>query len=540
MKSKTQAFIPTPRYATFANIESKNYPDTIPEILNQAAKKFGDATAVDFFERGESLSFTELNNSAHRLADSLSRVGVSNGDHVALMLSNRIEYPVAWLALSILGAVAVPVITGLTLREFKFIVEDAAIKFLVIEDQFHPLLEETENLIPADKIVVVGAAPTAYFSYEDLLANGNPSFVSGTPPTAASLMNIQYTSGTTGLPKGVMQNHKFWVLAGAVPAEVFPGVRNILSDHPWYYIDPQWMLITGLYIGGRVDYTNGMSVRKFLGWLETRESHLAWFPDPLLKLPVSPQDRKNTVKAFMGYHLSAEMQQTIETRYGAPVRECYGMTEIAMGFCVPFDCLDTAAQGSCGVPAPFRNAKIVDPEGNEVAQGETGELWITGEGMFSGYYNRPEVNKELIIDGWFRTGDLFCEDANGNFHIVGRIKDMIKRSGENIAAIEVEQVLMEIPYVEEAAVVAVPDPDRDQEVKAYIKLVQNLTIEDVSLDELHHHCLQNLAKFKAPRYVEFVTELPYTPSNKVAKHLLIKGVDDLRENSFDYVDKLWR
>ncbi|NIE72950.1 acyl--CoA ligase [Pantoea sp. Ap-967] len=527
-------------HPSFAAIEQTVFPASIPAVLDRAAQRFGDAPAIDFFERGESLSFTALRDTSHKLASALHRLGVKQGTHVALLISNRIEYPVAWLALGILGAVAVPVVTGSTARELKFIFQDANIEFLVVEDTYLATALEAEAGVDPGKLVLVGEEQAGFQAYSSLLSAGDSGFTPVNSIEGGQLMNIQYTSGTTGLPKGVMQDHRFWVLAGAIPALMLPNLQSVLSDHPWYYIDPQWMLMTGLYSGARVDFSNGMSVRKFLGWLESRESSLVWFPDPLLKLPETEQDSKNQVQLFMGYHLSTDMQAAIQRRYQAPVREFYGMTEIALGICVPLDCDDPEAIGSCGVPGPFRRARIVDGQGNDVQPGQVGELWITGDGIFSGYYNRPEINAELLVDGWFRTGDLFCQDEKGYFHIVGRIKDMIKRSGENIAALEVEQVLMDLAGIEEAAVVAVPDTDRDQEVKAYVKLARGFTQESVGLSDIHAHCAGLLAKFKIPRYIQYVEEFIYTPSNKVAKHLLVKGVDDLRINSYDFVDKIWR
>ncbi|MFK0033725.1 class I adenylate-forming enzyme family protein [Pseudomonas monteilii] len=528
------------RHPSYAKLEAIDFPESIPALLNRAAERFGNAEAITFFEQDESLSFKDLRDTAYSLAHALHYKGVSKGSHVALLLSNRIEYPVAWLALAILGAVAVPTITASTPRELRFILNDADITHVIVEDKLLPTLRDAGEALSPDCIFTVGEPSDEYADYQTLLSQGSSAFRPAVKVTGQDLMNIQYTSGTTGLPKGVMQNHRFWIVAGCPMGVMMPDLKSILSDHPWYYIDPQWMFVTGLYSGARVDFTNGMSIKKFRGWLESRESSLVWFPDPLLKLPDSEQDKQNKMQLFMGYHLSYDMQKSVERRFRAPVRELYGMTEISLGISVPVDCFDEAAVGTCGIPGPFRQARIVDPNGNDVPLGTTGELWISGDGIFSGYYNRPEINAELIVDGWFRTGDIFCQDENGYYNIVGRIKDMIKRSGENIAALEVEQVLVDMPEIEDAAIVAVPDPDRDQEVKAYIKLRDGVTKEQRTVDSILEHCLHSLAKFKIPRYIEFVESFTYTPSNKIAKHLLVKGVDDLREKSYDAVDKVWR
>ena len=144
------------------------------------------------------------------------------------------------------------------------------------------------------------------------------------------------------------------------------------------------------------------------------------------------------------------------------------------------------------------------------------------------------------MDGWFRTGDLFMQDAHGYYRIVGRLKDMIKRSGENVSASEVERVLMEMPEVREAAVIPVPDADRDEEVKAYILLRQGLSKDDVPPQSIRDYCAARLARFKVPRYFEYVADLPHTPSEKVAKHQLIAASADLRAGSFDAIDSVWR
>jgi acyl-CoA synthetase (AMP-forming)/AMP-acid ligase II len=195
---------------------------------------------------------------------------------------------------------------------------------------------------------------------------------------------------------------------------------------------------------------------------------------------------------------------------------------------------------TCGVPAPFRETRIVGEDGRECPVGEAGELQVRGRSILLGYYKRPDANADSFDGDWFRTGDLFTVDEDGYYSIVGRIKDMVRRSSENISAREVEAVLHELPEVEEAAVVPVPDPLRKEEVKAYIKLKPGVDRKGFSLDALFEHCRKNLAAFKVPRYVAFIDEYPRTPSDKIAKSKLIAATDDLRKDSFDRVDATWR
>jgi acyl-CoA synthetase (AMP-forming)/AMP-acid ligase II len=192
--------------------------------------------------------------------------------------------------------------------------------------------------------------------------------------------------------------------------------------------------------------------------------------------------------------------------------------------------------GTVGLPAPYREIMIADEDGVEKPRGEPGELYIAGEGLFWGYYKKPEANRESFRGKWFRSGDVAVMDADGYVSIVGRLKEMIKRSGENIAAIEVQEVLAEHEAIIEAAVVGVPDPMRNEEVKAYVLLAPGKSARDVTPEEIQAHCRERLSKFKVPRYIAYVGEFPRTPSNKIAKNKLIAGVDDLRSGAFDLLE----
>lgn len=525
----------------YALIERTIFPETVGDLLAAAVDNHGDSVAVDFFEQGQRLTFAELANQVRALAHGMSLAGVGLGTHVAILLPNRVEYPLAWLAIASLGAVNVPLVYSSTPREIAFVLNDADVSFFLTSPELmaeRGLQAGVGGMPPKSAIILTDECSEDFLSFNAMVSSGDRDFRPAAGPTRRDLLNIQYTSGTTGLPKGVMQSHRFWIIAGCLPALMWQKqFKAILSDHPFFYIDPQWMLLTGLYSGARVDFADRMSVSKFKGWLRERKTDFTWFPSPLLKTSVANDDRSNDVQLFLGFHKSAEDIGAIESRFGAPIREAYGMTEISLGLSVPMTIENDSMIGSCGIAAPFRRCKVVRSGGEEADPGEIGELWITGDGIFDGYYKRPDTNREAIVDGWFRTGDLFKKDSHGHFWFIGRMKDVVKRSGENISSVEVERVLMEHPDIDEAAVVPVPDPVRGEEVKAFIKLNDGRPADVRSILE---HCSRELSPFKRPRYLSFVKAFPYTDTAKIAKHLLVKDVSDLRIGSFDVLDDTWR
>ena len=232
--------------------------------------------------------------------------------------------------------------------------------------------------------------------------------------------------------------------------------------------------------------------------------------------------------------------ETFEKRWNVPWREGFGMTETGADLMVPLEDTECVGTGAMGKPVSTKEAKVIDEDGKEVPDGAVGELVMRGEPMMLGYWNKPEATEAFFKDGWAHTGDLVYKDEKGFYHWVGRLKDMIRRTGENISSVEVEGVLMEHEKIALAAVVPVPDKLRGEEVKAYIVLKQGETADAVPPQEIVEFAKQKLAYFKVPRYIEYAEDLPRTPSERVEKHKLIAAKNDLRVGSYDAVDKIWR
>jgi len=515
-------------------IEAEPLPSSTGALLNEAAAESGDRVALHYIPTGEELTYSMLLDRVNKLANGLHKIGIGKGTHVAVMLPNGLEFPITWLALGRIGAVMVPVNISYTGRELDYLVNDADAEFIIMAEQYLPVLDAMAKrpaAIAEDRIVVLGEPRRLQHSWSELLDTGSDLLPTIESVGLNDLCNIQYTSGTTGYPKGCMQEHRYWLTIGKVMSSR-DGLRyeRLLTSTPFYYMDPQWLVLMTFYQRGTLFMAQKQSASQFTGWLHKYRIHFCQLPgEAVYKQPIKSIDARNEVRRANVSGVRSSVHEDIERRFNLNARESYGMTEIGSGLFVPIDNDNMVGSGSCGRPSPFRECRVVD-----------GELQVRGPGIFLGYYKKPDATKEAIDEnGWFRTGDTFQQDEDGWFYIVGRMKDMVRRSSENIPAREVEAVLMSMPEIADAAVLPVPDPMRGEEVKAYVILQSNLTVSDVPPERIVEYARTQLAPFKVPRYIEYRKDLPRTPTNKVRKNILKTEKTDIRLGSWDRVQNRW-
>ena len=335
-----------------------------------------------------------------------------------------------------------------------------------------------------------------------------------------------------------MQSQDYWLRLSLVAANFqLLTLENILVTFPMFYLDPQLQLSMALRGNGTAFIAAQHSLSKFRDWIRDYHIHVATITPPVFRaMPETAEDGDNDLRYISAFYHKEDTHAALEKRFNCVGRDAFGMTEVGVALYTPVAATHKVGAGTVGLAAPYREIMIADEQGNEMPRGEAGELCIAGDGLFWGYYKKPEANRESFRGKWFRTGDVATIDAEGYVSIVGRLKEMIKRSGENIAAIEVQEVLAEHEAIVEAAVIGVPDPMRNEEVKAYILLAEGQTPETVPPQAIQAHCLERLSKFKVPRYISYVDDFPRTPSNKIAKSKLTAGVDDLKKGAFDLLE----
>ena len=525
--------------------ERAAYPATLPALLRRAAERYGDAPACVFFEDEESLSFRQLHALSGRLANGFTNLGVRHGDHVAAMLPNRMEYPVTWMALARIGAVMVPINPRYTWHELQFALADSGADFLVIDEAHLPLLaalDDRPSTLDDGRIVVRGhAALPGGRTWAALCEGGADDFTPAASVTASDPTTILYTSGTTGLPKGCVHPQDYWlVMIRQIPAATEASVSRLLVQNLFHYMNCQHLLVSALNIGATLYIARQPSGSGFIPWLKRHGIEFCIFPEFVLKQqPEASDDAATDLKEVMLAGCAPSSQVEMERRFRVPACEIYGMTEIGGSLRMPASCRDMVGSGSVGLPMLFREHSVRDAEGGIVPAGEVGELWVRGRGLMTGYHRRPEANAEQFRDGWFRTGDLARVDERGFHYITGRIKDMIRRSGENVSAREIEEAVLLLAEVEDAAVVAVPDAERGEEIKLYLCLKPGLAQADLPTERVLAHAREHLASFKLPRYLAYLDAFPRTASNKIEKGTL-RAAEDPRAGAFDAVDGIWR
>ncbi|MFZ5848912.1 MAG: class I adenylate-forming enzyme family protein [Actinomycetota bacterium] len=486
---------------------------TLPALVIAAAEADPDREFLRFEDR--SMTFGEVERKTAELAGYLAALGVRPGERVAIMLPNVIGWPLGWLSILRAGAIAVPINAAYRAADLEHVLRDSGARVVLSLPQFRATIEAAR--VDLDHVLDIDETLSACAGYS--------------PPDVAigpdSLANLQYTSGTTGFPKACMLTHDYWVRMGWLTA----GLAGLTEDdvaltaQPYSYIDPQWN--TAMCLTARIPLVVLPRFSASGFWPDVRRHRATIFyvlgtmPMLLLKQPPSPQDRDNDVRLVLCSGIVPDLHKELEQRWGAPWREAYGMTESGADLVSPVEDLNAVGSGTMGIPVPTKQIRIVDELGNEVPDGEPGELIVHGRPMMLGYWNLPEVTAKTIVNGWLHTGDVAVRDKAGRYRLVGRLKDMVRRGGENIASAEVEGVIGQHPDVHSAAVVGVPDDLFGEEVKVFIRLQPGVQPDRATAKRILEHARDRLARFKVPRFVEFVAEFPMTPSERIAKPTLV-------------------
>ncbi|MFB7341854.1 AMP-binding protein [Streptomyces hydrogenans] len=491
---------------------------TLTELLAERTRRSPDREFLRFEDA--SWTFAEIDAWTSRLAHRLIEVdGVQPGDRVAIMLPNVVQWPVVWLSALKAGAVAVPVNSSYKRADLTFLLRDSGARVVFTDHERVGLLKE----------VVDAEADLTDLRVVDVADDGSAAFPATAPalrPTAETLANLQYTSGTTGFPKACMLTHDYWVRLGwTCAAGTGLGPDDVLlTAQPFSYMDPQWNTALALTVGAPLVVLPRFSASGFFA--DVRRHRATFFyvlgsmPTLLFKQPPGPDDLDNQLRLVLCSGIPTGIHAQLEERWGAPWREIYGMTESGVDLFGPVGDTSCVGSGNLGIPVPTKRVRVVDPQGGDLPDGEPGELIVSGEPMMRGYWNRPEDTARVLRDGWLHTGDVVVRRPDGGIRLVGRIKDMVRRGGENIASAEVEAALERDGEVTAAAVVAEPDEIFGEEVKAFVQLSAGVPADRTTAARIVDRAGRQLARFKVPRYVEFVTGFPRTPSERVSKPAL--------------------
>jgi len=476
------------------------------------------------------LRYGEVLAQVDALRERYAAAGYGHGHRAGLLLENRPAFFLHWFALNALGVSVVPINAELRSAELQYLLAHSELCLAIgLPERIESLREAADPaavpvLLPPDHAGPVPPAP-------------RPAPKAGQPIGRTSECALLYTSGTTGRPKGCVLANDYYLLAGEWYATIGglcslnEGSERLVTPLPLTHMNAMAysamaMVMTGGCLVQLDRFHPASWWQTVLDARATVVHYLGVMPAMLLGAPPSPQDRAHAVRFGFGAGVDRRQQAAFEQRFGFPLLEAWAMTETGAGAVVIANHEPRQVGLSCfGRAEPAVQWRLVGDEGNDAPTGHPGELWVRAagpdpkRGFFSEYLKDPEATAEAWEGGWFHTGDLVRADADGYLYFVDRKKNVIRRSGENISAVEVESVLAQHPRVAAVAVAAAPDAVRGDEVLACI--VRRDPVPDEDLQQLAaqitQHALQQLAYYKAPGYVAFVDALPLTPSQKVQR-----------------------
>jgi long-chain acyl-CoA synthetase len=506
-----------------------NYPRRpLTDILRIAASDVPDKPATAFL--GQTLTYAEIKDRSDRFATALARMGIVQGDRVGIMLPNCPQYVIAVFGILRIGAIVVNVNPLYTPREIGVVAQDSGMRALVVLDALAPAAQSAGI---ATLLVVSFGQPN---SFEHAIAGVDvPELPHVQVDPENDVAVLQYTGGTTGVPKGAMLTH-YNIFANVVQTTTLhvPSLRRgderYLLVIPFFHIYGFTVgLMAGTWLGGLQILIPKYDVDALLNAVrDYRPTYFPGVPTLFISLLNHPRSREyglDRIRAFNSGSapLPLEVLEQFEQLTGGMLSEGYGLSE-ASPVTHTSPTLSVRKPGSIGIPLPDTDMKIVDlGEGKtEVSPGEEGELCIAGPQVMKGYWNRPDETAQTIRvdeDGrrWLYTGDIATMDADGFSYIVQRKKDMVIVSGFNVYPSEVESVLFTHPAVMEACVIGVPDAYRGEVVKAFVVLKPGAS---ATIEELKEHCARDLAEFKRPAQLELRESLPKSAVGKILRRVL--------------------
>ena len=494
-------------------------------MLDHSAAALPDRDAL---VAGETrLTYRQVNEAANRVANLLAARGIGRGDTVALASVNIPQFPIVYYGILKAGAAVVPFNVLLKGREIAYHLADSGAKafFCFAGGPGLPLAEEGlagfEATSGCEHFFLIDE------SFDHLLAEQPKTFETA-ETEATDTAVVLYTSGTTGKPKGAELTHANMVLNALTCHRVFGTAEHdvhLVTLPLFHSFGQSVQLNSGFAAGATLVLMPRFEPTKALALMQ-REGVTFFAGVPtmywgLLGADFGQYDIEAIastlrVAASGGAALPVEILEQINKVYGVQIREGYGLSETS-----PVATFNhpgrQAKPGSIGQPIWGVEVKLVDPDWNEVPDGEAGEIAIRGHNVMKGYLGRPEATAAAIRDGWFRTGDIGTRDADGYYFIVDRAKDMIVRGGFNVYPRELEEVIMTNPEVSLVAVVGVPHPSHGEEVKAFVIRAAGSTVTEA---ELIAWCKANMAGYKYPRMIEFRESFPMTATGKVLKREL--------------------
>jgi crotonobetaine/carnitine-CoA ligase len=504
---------------------------TLTDLLEERTAAHPDRTVL-VYEDGEGnvseSTYAELTGEVRRCARGLHEHGIGRGDRVLVHLRNSPELLISWFAITRLGAVFVPSNVANTAGELVHMLSVSRAKVAITEPA---LLAPVQDAVSAcgevTEIVVARGDGDGLATWAELVEGTGdaprPEF------SSAEVAELIFTSGTTRKPKAVMLTHANAIRGGldAVHCLWLDEGERCLTALPLFHVNAQAMsALAAITVGGTLILIEEFRASRF--WEQVRRhratqtSIVAMQLRTLLAQPPDPADTEHSVKRlFYAINVTDDEKARFEARYGVSLINGYGLSEgMTLLTCAPV--LGDRCWPSIGLPSPGRRLLLLDEDGNEVATGKVGEIVAAGtpgRDIMLGYLDDAEATAAALRDGKLYTGDNAWADENGFLYFFDRKKDVIKRAGENVAALEVEGALLEHPDIAEAAVFGVPDAIRDEAVAA---VVVTATPGALSAEDVIEHCREHLARFKVPTIVEFTGELPKTSIGKVRKDVLRK------------------